>query len=43
LAVDAISSLSNGSTHGPVYSKLESARRKEKAEKAQLWEDQNVF
>jgi len=43
LAVDAISSLSNGSMHGPVYSKLESAKRKEKAEKAQLWEDQNVF
>ena len=43
LAVDAISSLSNGSMHGPVYSKLESARRKEKAEKSQLWEDQNVF
>ena len=43
LAVDAISSLSSGSMHGPVYSKLESAKRKEKAEKAQLWEDQNVF
>ena len=43
LAVDAISSLSTGSMHGPVYSKLESAKRREKAEKAQLWEDQNVF
>ena len=43
LAVDAISSLSSGSMHGPVYSKLESARRREKAEKAQLWEDQDVF
>ena len=43
LAVDAISSLSNGSMHGPVYSKLESAKRKEKSEKSQLWEDQNVF
>ena len=43
LAVDAISSLSSGSMHGPVYTKLESARRKEKAEKSQLWEDQNVF
>ena len=43
LAVDAISSLSSGSMHGPVYSKLESARRREKAEKSQLWEDQNVF
>ena len=43
LAVDAITSLSNGSMHGPVYTKLESARRREKAEKSQLWEDQNVF
>ena len=43
LAVDAISSLSSGSMHGPVYSKLESARRREKAEKARLWEDQDVF
>ena len=43
LAVDAISSLSSGSMHGPVYTKLESARRREKAEKAQLWEDQDVF
>tara|TARA_B100000029_G_scaffold274438_1_gene269255 strand:+ start:451 stop:1020 length:570 start_codon:yes stop_codon:yes gene_type:complete len=43
LAVDAISSLSSGSMHGPVYTKLESARRKEKQEKAKLWEDQDVF
>ncbi len=43
LAVDAISSLSHGSMHGPVYNKLESARRTEKDEKAKLWEDQNVF
>ena len=43
LAVDAISSLSNGSMHGPVYSKLESARRREKADKALLWENQDVF
>ena len=43
LAVDAISSLSNGSMHGPVYSKLEAARRREKAEKALLWENQDVF
>ena len=43
LAVDAISSLSNGSMHGPVYNKLESARRKEKEGRAQLWEDQDVF
>ena len=43
LAVDAISSISNGSMHGAVYNKLESANRKEKQEKMQLWEDQNVF
>jgi ribosomal RNA assembly protein len=43
LVVDAIASLSNGSMHGPVYTKLESARRREKADKALLWEDQNVF
>ena len=43
LAVDAISSLSSGSMHGPVYSKLEAARRREKAEKALLWENQDVF
>ena len=42
-AVDAISSLSSGSMHGPVYSKLESARRREKADKALLWENQDVF
>ena len=43
LAVDAISSLCSGSMHGPVYNKLEAARRKEKAEKALLWENQDVF
>ncbi len=43
LAVDAISSLSSGSMHGPVYTKLESARRREKQEKAKIWEDQDVF
>ena len=43
LAVDAISSLSSGSMHGSVYNKLESARRREKAEKMRLWEDQDVF
>ncbi len=43
LAVDAISSISSGSMHGAVYNKLESANRKEKQEKMQLWEDQNVF
>ncbi len=43
LAVDAVSSISGGSMHGSVYSKMESARRREKAERMQLWEDQNVF
>ena len=43
LAVDAISSISNGSLHGAVYSKLEAANRKEKQDKMKLWEDQDVF
>ena len=43
LAVDAISSISNGSMHGAVYTKLEAANRKEKQEKMKLWEDQDVF
>ena len=42
-AVDAISSISNGSMHGAVYSKLEAANRKEKQDKMKLWEDQDVF
>ena len=43
LAVDAISSISNGSMHGAVYTKLEAANRRGKKEKMQLWEDQNGF
>ncbi len=43
LAVDAVSSISSGSMHGSVYSRMESARRREKIERMQLWEDQNVF
>ena len=43
IAVDAISALSSGSMHGSVYNKLEAARRREKIEKLQLWEDQDVF
>ena len=43
LAVDAISSISNGSMHGSVYNKLESARKRDKIERLKLWEDQNVF
>ena len=41
--IDAISSLSSGSMHGSVYNKLESVRRREKLEKLQLWENQDVF
>jgi ribosomal RNA assembly protein len=37
--VDAISSISGGSMHGAVYSKLEAVNRKEKLEKMKLWED----
>ena len=43
LTVDAISSISSGSMHGAVYDKLESANRRTKQEKMQLWEDQDVF
>jgi len=43
LAVDAISSISSGSMHGAVYTKLEAANRRDKQEKMKLWEDQNVF
>jgi len=43
LAVDAISSISSGSMHGAVYSRLEAANRRGKQEKMKLWEDQNVF
>ncbi|HSB50931.1 MAG TPA: KH domain-containing protein [Nitrosopumilaceae archaeon] len=43
LVVDAISSISNGSMHGSVYNKLESARKRDKLERLKLWEDQNVF
>ena len=43
LAVDAISSISSGSMHGAVYTKLEAANRTAKQEKMKLWEDQDVF
>ena len=43
LAVDAISSISSGSNHGAVYTKLEAANRRTKQEKMKLWEDQDVF
>ncbi len=41
--VDAISSISGGSMHGAVYSKLEAVNRKEKQDKMKLWEDWDVF
>ncbi len=37
--VDAISTISGGSMHGAVYSKLEAVNRKVKQEKMKLWED----
>jgi ribosomal RNA assembly protein len=43
VAVDAISAISSGSMHGAVYTKLEAVNRKEKIERMQLWEDQDVF
>ena len=43
LAVDAISSISSGSMHGAVYTKLEAANRTAKRDKMKLWEDQDVF
>ena len=43
IVVDAIASLSSGSMHGTVYSKLENANRRRKLDKLNLWEDRNVF
>ena len=43
LAVDAISSISNGRMHGAVYSRLEAANKREKMERMKLWEDQDVI
>ena len=43
LAVDAVSSISNGSMHGAVYGRLEAANRRTRKERMMLWEDQNVF
>ena len=43
LAVDAVSSISNGSMHGAVYGRLEAANRRTRKERMVLWEDQNVF
>lgn len=43
MAVDALSSLSQGSMHGSVYGRMESVKRKKKMGRFQLWEDQDVF
>lgn len=43
MAVDALSALSQGSMHGSVYGRMESARRRERMGRVQLWEDQNVL
>ncbi|MFN3655503.1 MAG: KH domain-containing protein [Candidatus Nitrosotenuis sp.] len=42
LAISAISSLSSGSKHGSVYGRLEANRRKEKLDRLQLWEKDDV-
>ena len=42
-ALNAIISLSSGSTHGKVYNNLQESRRRQKVEKLQLWEGENVF
>ncbi len=42
-AVNAITSLSSGSTHGKVYNDLQESRRRQKIERLQLWEGGNVF
>jgi ribosomal RNA assembly protein len=42
IAISAISSISSGSKHGVVYGRLEANRRKEKEDRMQLWENDNV-
>lgn len=42
LAISAISAISSGSKHGSVYGRLEANRRKEKLERFQLWEKDDV-
>ena len=42
-AVDAIAALSSGSMHGTVYNELQEAKRREKLDRLQLWENGNVF
>jgi len=42
-AAEAVTALSSGRMHGAVYGKLESIKRKEKQDRMQLWENQDVF
>lgn len=42
MAIAAITSISNGSKHGAVYSKLEADRRRQKIDRMQLWENKDV-
>jgi ribosomal RNA assembly protein len=42
MAISAISSISSGSRHGVVYGRLEANRRKEKLDRMQLWEKDDV-
>ena len=42
-AVNAITSISSGSTHGKVYNDLQESRRRQKLEKLQLWEGGNIL
>ena len=42
-ALNAITSISSGSTHGKVYNDLQESRRRQKLEKLQLWEGGNIL
>jgi ribosomal RNA assembly protein len=42
-AVNAITSISSGSTHGKVYNDLQESRRRQKLERLQLWEGGNIL
>ena len=41
-AVDAVSAISGGSMHGAVYSRLESANRRQKQERMIMWEGRGI-
>ena len=42
-AVNAITAISSGSTHGKVYNDLQESRRRQKLERLQLWEGGNIL